>query len=104
MNTGIELIAIERQRQIKEEGFSLRRDENYMNEELSMAASCYALPGELRVYMNDVPDQWPWDADHWKPANVEFRHEESYKEERIRELQKAGALIAAEIDRLNRVK
>jgi hypothetical protein len=35
-----------------------------------------------------VPREWPWDSKWWKPG------------ERIRELEKAGALIAAEIARL----
>lgn len=37
----------------------------------------------------NIPDQWPWSADWWKPSEDEFRN-----------LEKAGALIAAEVDRL----
>jgi hypothetical protein len=33
---------------------------------------------------------WPWEASWWKPSQTD----------RIKELAKAGALIAAEIDRL----
>lgn len=36
---------------------------------------------------------WPWDKSWWKPT----------PDDRIRELIKAGALIAAEIDRLQRL-
>jgi hypothetical protein len=35
---------------------------------------------------------WPWRWEWWKPGN------------RVRELEKAGALIAAEIDRLSRIE
>lgn len=35
---------------------------------------------------------WPWNLKYWKPG------------ERIDELTKAGALIAAEIDRLQQIK
>jgi hypothetical protein len=37
---------------------------------------------------------WPWDKGWWKPT----------PDNRIRELEKAGALIAAEIDRLQRME
>jgi hypothetical protein len=37
---------------------------------------------------------WPWDREWWKPT----------PNNRIRELAKAGALIAAEIDRLQRLE
>jgi hypothetical protein len=40
-----------------------------------------------------VPSSWPWDYDWWKPSD-----------DPIRNLTKAGALIAAEIDRLNRLR
>jgi hypothetical protein len=39
------------------------------------------------------PDDWPWDWRFWKPSV-----------DPIRDLVKAGALIAAEIDRLQRKK
>lgn len=38
----------------------------------------------------DCPAEWPWDEMLWKPT----------PDDRIRELAKAGALIATEIDRL----
>ena len=83
--TGIELIAEERQRQITAEGWTPEHDDEHDNEQLAQAAACYAMPPRLRG-----PLPWPWDADWWKPGD------------RIRELTKAGALIAAEIDRLQR--
>lgn len=93
MKTGIELIREERIRQIQEEGFWTERDVKYAKEELASAAACYATPHRWRPFpvSNDrqAPLIWPWSPKWWKPG-----------EDRIRELQKAGALIAAEIDRL----
>lgn len=93
MSTGVSLIAAERQRQI-EKGYDASRDAAYTEEELARAAVSYALPERLRGLVGYValgkPRWWPWDAASWKPT----------PDDRIRELVKAGALIAAEIDRL----
>ena len=40
------------------------------------------------------PTLWPWALSQWKPT----------PDDRIRELTKAGALIAAEIDRLTELE
>lgn len=90
MKTGIELITEERQRQIEVEGWTIEHDKQYIVGELSDAALCYAMRGYWRQRNMHV-QLWPWKEDYWKPT----------PENRIRELQKAGALIAAEIDRLN---
>jgi hypothetical protein len=92
--TGVERIAAERQRQIEEEGWSEYHDDRWTQDELAVAAACYALPPHVR--RDDVlpePEHWPWDWCWWKPT----------PDNRIRELEKAGALIAAEIDRLLRM-
>ncbi len=48
---------------------------------------------------------WPWDPKWWKPLyNDEEDQTPDEIDNRIRELTKAGALIAAEIDRLQRKK
>ena len=97
MKTGIELIAEERQRQIEVEGWTEEHDAQYKDNELAKAAICYADPKthyyQANRYLNiKVPnaDFWPvqWDERWFKPTD------------RIRDLTKAGALIAAEIDRL----
>lgn len=95
--TGIELIAQERQRQIEVEGWTVEHDKQYTGEKehhLALAAACYAIPALHREYKNALfvptPLFWPWLNDWWKPS----------PDNRIRELVKAGALIAAEIDRL----
>lgn len=102
MKTGIDLIAEERARQQVGEGFDARRDDQYVSFELAAAASTYvfhaALPPEVRESLHHKPAiEWPWSMAWWKPAAG------TSPEARIRDLQKAGALIAAEIDRLQRL-
>jgi len=103
MKTGIELITEERKRQIEKEGWTPEHDAEHVNDELAIAAACYAAPSNLLKYKPDgffgvgnfrVPEFWPWSDEWYKPAA------DLKKESRIRELQKAGALIAAEIDRV----
>lgn len=96
--SGDELISVERKRQLSAEGYSVEKDVAYYfdNTDLVDAAICYATPEEEREYFEtlDIPMQWPWAAEYWKPT----------PEDRIRELVKAGALIAAEIDKLQALK
>jgi hypothetical protein len=103
--TGIERIAAERKRQIEVEGFTAEADEGYLQGELAQMAACYALPNitrETPMTDSDWEDDelyplsehlWPLNG-NWKPTPGN----------RIRELEKAGALIAAEIDRLLRLE
>ena len=105
MKTGIELITEERQRQIEKEGWTAEHDAEHINEEIAFAAACYVTPSNALNYKSEgffgntgdfkIPELWPWEDSWYKPAP------DTKKESRIRELQKAGALIAAEIDRLN---
>lgn len=89
--SGIQLIAAERERQVKVELWSPATDDLYANEELACAAICYAISPKDRG--GEIPYLWPWDPHWWKPGL-----EESVLG-RVQELAKAGALIAAEIDR-----
>ena len=95
--TGAERIAQERQRQIEVEGWDADHDDGTGNA-LALAAACYALPEKISDRsMWETPLRrllWPWEERWWKPT----------PDNRIRELEKAGALIAAEIDRLLRVR
>ena len=96
MKTAIELIADERQRQIMWEGFSVIHDDTYKNGELAYAAACYALNHDALSSVKEgqsVPAKWPWNIIRWKPS----------PNDRIKELVKAGALITAEIERLQRL-
>lgn len=97
IETGAELIAAERQRQVAAESWMPEHDDNYTNNELALAAYAYCLPEDERPGVTDscgkfTPAGWPWGQSWWKPS----------PNDRIRELVKAGALIAAEIDRLQR--
>ena len=102
--TGIESIAAERQRQIDVEDWTPEHDDEHDDGCLAQAAACYAAPIQLLVDGSGVivqpieheeflPLGWPesWDTDWWKPKD------------RRHDLVRAGALIAAEIDRLDRL-
>jgi len=87
MKTGIELITDERRRQIEEEGWTSQHDDQHTKSQMMYAAVCYIMASAGNI----VETYWPWGRQWWKPT------------ERLRDLVKAGALIAAEIDRLQRV-
>lgn len=87
MKTGAELITEERQRQIEVEGWTPEHDKEHFDDSMAFAAAAYAIPHYSKIDRSDI---WPWEQKWWKPT----------PDNRIRELQKAGALIAAEIDRL----
>lgn len=95
-NTGAEAIAAERRRQIDAEGWSPEHDDLHSDHELARAAACYALFASHPAYRYALaydagpPKEWPWEAQWWKPRD------------RRSDLVRAGALIAAEIDRLDR--
>lgn len=98
--TGIELIAEERQRQIEVEGWSIAHDDEHKDFELGYAARCYEQEPAERDLMGGetdlktgVPQDWPWDDEYWKPT----------PDNRVRELQKAGALYYAEQQRIERL-
>lgn len=90
METGIELIVKERKRQIDEEGWTAQHDDQHTNFQLLCAAVCYCMASSSSI----LGTYWPvsWDKKWWKPTTY------------IRNLTKAGALIAAEIDRLQRLE
>jgi len=89
--TGAELIAKERERQITEEGWTAEHDNEHPNGNLAIAGACYAL-ATFGYYASEAMNLWPWASEWWKPT----------PNDPIRQLIKAGALIAAEIDKLQR--
>jgi hypothetical protein len=123
MMAGIDLISQERARQIESEvststfalltttwarsylarlraRFSADHDDEHIDGELVLAAVCYASPVQLFV-RNGAGSYWEfWDK---RPINEDGEPREPTREERLRMLAKAGALIAAEIDRLERL-
>jgi hypothetical protein len=81
-------VLAERKRQIDVEGWTPKHDDQYVGEELALAAVCYAnttAPG------GPSPNAWPWPEDWWKPSDNR------------RNLVKAGALVIAEIERIDRL-
>lgn len=89
ISTGVSMIADERRRQITVEGWTPEHDDDHDDGALILAAECYASSPATRA---DVPAGWPWSEDCWKPGDDSPRG-------RIWDLRRAGALIAAEIDR-----
>ncbi|HVQ60356.1 MAG TPA: hypothetical protein VMS60_15760 [Solirubrobacterales bacterium] len=101
---GAALIAAERRRQSSCEGYDTKHDDEHLEADLAAAAIAYAIHGYRRGAGDDcgwderalesasLEDWWPWCATEFKPTG-----------DPIRDLTKAGALIAAEIDRLLRL-
>lgn len=86
-------VLAERQRQISAEGWTQEHDDQHSSGQMALAAACYALvgsidrsPGAFKTPLQN----WPWQASWWKPTTPR------------RDLVKAGALIIAEIERLDR--
>ena len=100
--TGAELISQERKRQIDDEDYSAEHDDKHTTGELVMASACYIYDyyGHIEItehrafYRNFAQDRWPWDSYYYKPT----------PKDPIHQLKIAGALIAAEIDRLQRMQ
>lgn len=97
--SGTYLIAEERTRQILVEGWTAEHDDIHTDCQLLDAAICYGGLAGSQMLDKDKGSEakaallggWPWASEWWKPS-----------EDPIRNLVKAGALIAAEIDRLQR--
>lgn len=102
-------VLAERQRQISDEGWTPEHDDAHGAGELAMAAAAYAADASISAHLTAttaahhdaamdrmkgahlfIRDQWPWDREWWKPSGQR------------RNLVKAGALILAEIERIDR--
>ena len=97
MISGADLIAAERKRQVEAEGWTPEHDDEHNTGEMVDAAICYADMALRQVSWSKPPlhkmlARWPWDPEWWKPSD-----------DPLRNLVKAGALIAAEIDRVQRL-
>lgn len=88
---GAELILEERKRQIEKKNRSSEHDDLHIRGELAVAASCYALRNSPLARSVNLFELWPWKHRDWKPKD------------HIGNLVRAGALIAAEIDRVQRI-
>lgn len=87
-NPAILDVVAERQRQQSVEGWTPEHDNAYQNSELADAAACYAIHAHNQGF--STPAHWPWSPDWWKQSGAR------------RDLVKAGALILAEIERIDR--
>lgn len=100
-------VLTERLRQVSEEGWTAAHDDNHRDGSLAKAAACYALcagigtasASGLETHYEFVAEYqrcevplppWPWEPKSWKPKNPR------------RDLVRAGALILAEIERIDR--
>ena len=104
MKTGIELIADERRRQIEIEGYSIKNDQKHENGELADAAALYALSDDM---MDFIDNEWGNDMHlHIWPFDLSYLKKRTNGDiyERSKDLIRAGALIAAELDRLQNME
>lgn len=101
-------IAAERRRQIEVEGWNVDHDERHSDGSLALAAAAYAyaatisdeetnfhkqsLHGRWHGIKSIICDMWPWEPHWFKPKD------------KRRNLVIAGALIVAEIERLDRAE
>jgi len=94
LGPGVKAIAAERERQLGPEGFTRDGDRQYRRGELAGAATAYAQVAAMDLYCGTrgyiaglpPPSIWPWAPEWWKPVDTR------------RDLVRAGALIAAQID------
>ena len=94
LGPGVRAIADERQRQVDAEGYNTENDADYKAGELANAALAYvevaamdlAAGGHSHIATRAPPACWPWHRLWWKPRDAR------------RDLVRAGALIAAQLD------
>jgi len=104
----------ERHRQVQQEGFRIEHDDKLVDEELAWAALCYIAPSQVYLMGERTADDgrkevvlrdpWPTNTALVDKRRKRKRRRKLTRKQRIRDLEKAGALIAAEIDRLVRAE
>lgn len=94
MKTGIELIAEERKEQLEKHGYDYFNDSVYDKGLLARAACAICYDSELSKPATFSAPNWAWEIREKKQSKY------SKKEEYIQRLKVAGALIAAEIDKI----
>ena len=105
-------VLAERARQVDAEGWTVAHDDSHSDRSMALAAACYAMFASVSYAQRastDLPASlsttggpltgwsaflrlWPWDRKWWKPK--------SHRADLVR----AGALIIAEIERLDRIE
>lgn len=92
--TAMALIRQERERQIKVEGWTRQHDDEHEGGDLLRAGVIYYQhaihDGNIAYRANNIPLGWPWGDRDWKPKD------------KVRNLERAGALCLAEQERINR--
>lgn len=90
-------VIAERERQRNVEGWTTAHDDEHDRGEMAAAGSAYAINAANQLHPlsqgdghNEQPAQWPWAPSWWKPTTPR------------RDLEKAAALILAEIERIDR--
>lgn len=124
--SGAGLITQERKRQIEIKRWTAEHDDEHIHGEMALAALAYASPFPVKVQAHVTKpcgcrsagecthtfgelqwiDPWPWSRDWDKRVFADGApapNKNLQAEKRIDLLVKAGALIAAEIDRLQRL-
>lgn len=92
-------------------GFTSEHDDEHDRGQLALHAALYATPTSLWKPIggaSEANDPWQWDEDWdkrgpkvWGPSPSD---PEKYVDSRLRDLEKAGGLILAEIERILRIK
>lgn len=95
----IHRIEAKRTEQIVKHGYSASHDDRHTHGELALGAIAYTAQGVGR----DGSRYWPFDQETFKPKRPSLSNSDVLAA-RIANLTKAGALIAAEIERLERLK
>jgi len=105
MTTAARDVLAERQRQVSAEGWTPEHDDEHRSGDMARAAASYAAQAGIcgswpaGAYMASLPPlddeergemMWPWNREWWKPKNPRA------------DLVRAGALILAEIERMDR--
>ncbi|HEV7913019.1 MAG TPA: hypothetical protein VGP22_04585 [Albitalea sp.] len=90
-------VLAERRRQVDVEGFDAEHDDCHDAGDLALAAAAYAHHGGLEISpandgLSHAPDTWPWDEEWWKPKGAK------------RDLERAAALLIAELERMGRAE
>ncbi|WP_407284569.1 ead/Ea22-like family protein [Raoultella ornithinolytica] len=93
-------VLAERKRQVSVEGWTPSHDDTHKNNEMAFAAACYAFHAAAASWdledcgteydSHPAPKNWPWEPEWWKPKSARA------------DLVRAGALILAELERIDR--
>lgn len=83
-------VLAERNRQLTAEGYSEAHDDKHISGQIAMGAAAYLAAST--GHFAQANSMWPW----------EHRYFKSHGDER--DLVKAGAMVLAELDRINRLK